>query len=120
MKACSLKNLATRECVPCHGGIQPLRGVALRNLLKGLGCGWKAVKTHHLEKEFKFKDFKSALAFTNRLGALAEKQGHHPDIHLAWGRVRIILWTHAVGGLTDNDFVLAAKIERVKRAGARY
>ena len=118
MKACSIKNLATRACVPCHGGVQRLRGVALRNLRKGLGRGWTAVKTHHLEKEFGFKDFKSALAFTNRVGALAEKQGHHPDMYLAWGRVRILLWTHAVGGVTENDFVLAARIERVKRIDA--
>ncbi len=92
-----------------------LKGVALKNLVKGLGRGWKLVQGHHLEKEFKFKDFKSALAFTNRVGDLAEAQGHHPDIHLAWGKVRITTWTHAIDGLTESDFVLAAKIERLKR-----
>jgi 4a-hydroxytetrahydrobiopterin dehydratase len=115
MKACSLKDLATRECVPCRGGVPPLKGAALRNLLRGLGRGWKAVKGHHLEKEFQFKDFKQALAFTNRVGALAEEQGHHPDIYLAWGKVRVTTWTHSIDGLTESDFVLAAKIERLKR-----
>ncbi len=92
-----------------------LKGVALKNLVKGLGRGWKLVQGHHLEKEFKFKDFKSALAFTNRVGDLAEAQGHHPDIFLAWGKVGITTWTHAIDGLTESDFVLAAKIERLKR-----
>lgn len=92
-----------------------LKGVPLQNLLKGLGRAWRVVKGHHLEKEFKFKDFKQALAFTNRVGALAEEQGHHPDIHLAWGKVRVTIWTHAIDGLTENDFVLAAKIEGIKR-----
>jgi len=115
MKACSLTDLATRECAPCRGGVPALKGTPLRNLLKGLGRGWRVVKGHHLEKEFKFTDFKSALAFTNRVGNLAEGQGHHPDIYLAWGKVRITTWTHAIDGLTEGDFVLAAKIERLKR-----
>jgi len=92
--------------------------LALRRLVKGLGRDWKAVKDHHLEKEFEFKDFKSALAFTNRVGEVAEEQGHHPDIHLAWGRARVVLWTHAVEGLTQNDFILASKIEGLSRPGS--
>ena len=92
-----------------------LQGAPLRNLLKGLGRGWKVVQGHHLEKEFRFTDFKTALAFTNRVGDVAEAQGHHPDIHLAWGQVRITVWTHAIDGLTESDFVLAAKIERLAK-----
>ena len=106
------------ECVPCHGGTAPLRGAALRSLLRSLGHGWKTVEDHRLEKEFKFDDFKSALAFTNRVGEVAEEQGHHPDIHLAWGRARVVLWTHAVEGLTQNDFILASKIEGLSRPGS--
>jgi 4a-hydroxytetrahydrobiopterin dehydratase len=115
MKACTLRSLATKECAPCRGGIPPLKGAKLKDLLKGLGHGWEAVRSHHLEKEFKFEDFKSALAFTNRVGDLAEEQGHHPDIYLAWGKVRVTIWTHAIDGLTEGDFVLAAKIERLKK-----
>jgi 4a-hydroxytetrahydrobiopterin dehydratase len=113
MKKCSLKELAKKGCVPCEGGVPRLKGTALKDFQAGLGHGWKVVKGHQLEKEFKFKDFKSALAFTNRLGKLAEKENHHPDIALAWGKVGVSLWTHAIGGLSENDFVLAAKIENL-------
>ena len=115
MKACTLNSLAGKECVPCRGGVPALEGAALKAFLKGLGRGWATVKDHHLEKEYQFKDFKSALAFTNRVGDLAEEQGHHPDIHLAWGKVRVTIWTHAIDGLTESDFVLAAKIEQTAR-----
>jgi 4a-hydroxytetrahydrobiopterin dehydratase len=116
MNTCKLDDLARRKCVPCHGGIAPLKGAELKQYLQALGGDWKAVKNHHLEKEFKFKDFKSALAFTNKIGALAERQGHHPDLYLAWGKVRVTIWTHAVDGVTESDFVLAAKIESLKRS----
>lgn len=106
-----MKELAKKECVPCIGDVPPLKGAALKRLQKQLLRKWKVVKSHHLEKEFKFKNFKQALAFVNRVGELAEDQGHHPDIYLAWGLVRITIWTHAVDGLTESDFVLAAKIE---------
>jgi 4a-hydroxytetrahydrobiopterin dehydratase len=78
-----------------------------------LGGGWSCVDEHHLEKEYRFKDFRQALAFTNRVGELAESVGHHPDIHLAWGKVRLTIWTHKVDGLTESDFVLAAKADRL-------
>jgi 4a-hydroxytetrahydrobiopterin dehydratase len=105
--------LANLKCVSCQDGGSSLRGAALRALSRALGHQWKIVKGHHLEKEFKFKDFKTALAFTNRVGALAEKQGHHPDIYLAWGKVKVTIWTHSAGGLTESDFVLAARIEKL-------
>ncbi len=101
--------------MPCKGGVPVLKGAALKALQKSLGTGWEVTKGHHLEREFTFKDFKSALAFTNRIGNLAEEQGHHPDIYLAWGKVRVTIWTHAVDGLTESDFVLAAKIEGIKQ-----
>ncbi len=116
IEACSLEDLARKECVPCKGGVPPLKGAALKNLLQGLGRDWKVIHGHHLEKEFKFKDFQEALDFTNKVGQVAEAQGHHPDIYLAWGKVKITLWTHKIDGLTESDFVLAAKIEQLARA----
>ncbi len=74
---------------------------------------WKVVNEHHLERIFTFPDFKRALIFTNKVGGLAEEQGHHPDILLAWGKVAITIWTHKIDGLTESDFVLAAKIDRL-------
>ncbi len=108
-----MSELAEKECVPCKGGVPPLKGDALKKLATELGSGWNVVNEHHLEKEFKFKDFKDALAFTNRVGHLAEAQNHHPDIYLAWGQVRTTLWTHKIDGLTESDFVMAAKIQKL-------
>ncbi len=105
--------LAEKECVPCKGGVLPLKGDRLANLANQLDNGWGIVGEHHLEKEYKFKDFREALAFTNRVGDLAEAQGHHPDIYLAWGRVRLTVWTHKIDGLTESDFVLAAKADKL-------
>jgi 4a-hydroxytetrahydrobiopterin dehydratase len=103
--------LAERECLPCKGGTPPLRGQALAVLAGQLGGGWTVVAEHHLEKEFSFANFREALDFTNRIGALAEAQGHHPDIYLAWGKVKATIWTHKVDGLTESDFVFAAKVD---------
>jgi len=106
-----MNELAAKECVPCKGGVPPLEGQRLEELQKQLGNDWKVVGGHHLEKEFTFKNFREALAFTNQVGELAEAQNHHPDIFLAWGKVKITIWTHKINGLTESDFVLAAKIE---------
>ena len=103
--------LAARRCVPCRGDTPPLRGDALAKLLAELGGGWRAVDEHHLEKEYRFKDFADALAFVNRVGALAEEQQHHPDLVLTWGKVRVAIWTHKIDGLTESDFVFAAKTD---------
>ena len=105
-------SLAEKHCVPCRGGVDPLKGEALASLAR-LVEGWVVVKEHHIEKGFVFPDFKSALDFTNRIGAIAEEEGHHPDIHLSWGKVRVEIWTHKIDGLTESDFVLAAKIDAV-------
>lgn len=104
-------DLASRSCVPCKGGVPPLEGKDVEQLLKELGGGWQAQNEHHLEKEYKFKNFVEALDFTNKVGAIAEEQGHHPDIYLTWGKVRLTIWTHAIDGLTESDFVLAAKAD---------
>ncbi len=106
-------DLAQKACVPCRGGVPPLAGPELADLEAALGGGWRAVDEHHLEKAFGFEDFRSALDFTNRVGELAEEQGHHPDIYLSWGRVRTQIWTHKIDGLTESDFILAAKIDEL-------
>ena len=108
--ACSLN---AKKCVPCQGGIEPLKGQQLADYLQQLGADWTLIEEHHIEEEFKFKNFKEALAFTNKVGELAESQGHHPDIFLAWGKVKVTLWTHKIGGLHENDFIMAAKIENL-------
>ena len=106
-------DLASRSCVPCRGGVPPLPAAEIERLLAELGPnGWRAVETHHLEKEYRFPDFAQALAFVDRVGAIAEQEGHHPDLFLAWGKVRITIWTHKIDGLTESDFVLAAKADR--------
>ena len=107
-----MNDLASKDCVPCKGGVAPLKGEALAGLLKQLD-GWAAAAEHHLEKTYKFTDFATALAFVNRVGALAEQQGHHPDILLAWGRATITIWTHKIDGLTESDFVFAAKCDQL-------
>jgi 4a-hydroxytetrahydrobiopterin dehydratase len=107
-----MNELAEKECVPCKGGVPPLKGKALQDLSTKLGDGWRVVQEHHLEREFTFKNFREALDFTNRVGEVAESQNHHPDIYLAWGKVKVTIWTHKIDGLTESDFVLAAKIQQ--------
>jgi 4a-hydroxytetrahydrobiopterin dehydratase len=105
------QTLANEKCIPCSGGVPALKGKELEALTRTLGGNWRVIDQHHLEKEFTFPDFAQALAFTNRVGAIAEAEGHHPDIYLAWGKVRVTIWTHKVDGLTRADFVLAAKAD---------
>lgn len=107
-----MSDLASKTCVPCRGGVPPLKGKDLEGFLKQVP-GWKAVKEHHITKDFTFPDFAQALAFVNKVGAVAEEQGHHPDILLSWGKAEITTWTHKIDGLTESDFILAAKIDRV-------
>lgn len=108
-----MNELASKECVPCKGGVPPLKGDDLQGLLSQLGNEWQVIDEHHLEKDYKFPNFREALNFTNRVGELAEEQGHHPDIYLAWGKVKITVWTHKINGLTESDFVFAAKSDAV-------
>jgi len=103
--------LAEQTCIPCKGGIPPLLGEEIQKLLAQLDA-WDAVKEHHLTKTYRFRNFAEALSFVNRVGNLAEQQGHHPDLYLAWGKVRVEIWTHKVDGLTESDFIFAAKCDR--------
>jgi 4a-hydroxytetrahydrobiopterin dehydratase len=107
------RNLASMECVPCRGGVPPMEHDEIETYLADLGNGWQVVDDHHLEKEYTFKNFREAHDFTNRVGELAESVGHHPDIQLAWGRVKLTVWTHKIDGLFSADFVFAAKADAV-------
>ena len=107
-----MSDLASKTCVPCRGGVPPLKGAELHSLSHQLP-NWNVIDEHHIIRKFTFPDFQQALDFVNRVGAVAEEQGHHPDIFLAWGKVEITLWTHAVNGLTESDFIMAAKIDQI-------
>jgi 4a-hydroxytetrahydrobiopterin dehydratase len=107
-------SLSEKDCVPCRGGVPPLPADEVAKYL-GQVDGWQVVDNHHLTKTFKLADFKEALAFVNRIGAMAEAQGHHPDIYLAWGQVRVDVWTHKINGLTESDFVFAAKCDVLRQ-----
>jgi 4a-hydroxytetrahydrobiopterin dehydratase len=106
-------DLASRRCVPCRKGTPPLGPDAVAALLPALPA-WEAPGGSRLARTFRFRDFAGALAFANRVGALAEAEDHHPDLHLSWGRVRVEFRTHAAGGLTENDFVMAAKVDALE------
>ena len=107
-----MSGLAEKTCIPCRGGVPPLTAGEIRPL-EGQVPEWQVVNDHHLERHFTFPDFKTALRFVNQVGTVAEEQGHHPDILLAWGKVGITIWTHKINGLTDSDFILAAKLDRL-------
>ncbi len=104
-------SLADKDCIPCKGGIEPLKGESLQVLCEQLQNDWQLIEDHHLEKSYKFKNFAQALEFTNKVGNLAEIQGHHPDIYLAWGKVKLTVWTHKINGLQESDFIFAAKAD---------
>jgi len=105
-----MAGLADRQCVPCKGEVPPLTAAEIAPLLAQID-GWRVVDNHHLEKQYKLKDFVQALALVNRIGAIAEEQTHHPDLFLAWGRVGVTIWTHKINGLTESDFIFAAKCD---------
>ena len=105
-------SLAEKHCVPCRGGVPALQGEALESMKAQLP-DWQVVDGHHLTRSFTFPDFKTALDFVNRAGAVAEEEGHHPDLLLSWGKVDVKTWTHKIDGLTESDFILAAKIDRL-------
>jgi 4a-hydroxytetrahydrobiopterin dehydratase len=111
-------SLEEKTCVPCRGGVPPLKGKELSQIHQQLPewADWAVVNEHHITRKFTFPDFKQALAFVNRVGHVAEEQGHHPDILLKWGSAEITLWTHKIDGLTESDFIMAAKIDREFRA----
>ncbi len=108
-----MSDLANKKCIPCRIGAPTLNEDEIKELIKELKEGWEVIDNKKLKKTYKFKDFKEALEFTNKVGKLAEEEGHHPVIHLSWGKVVLELWTHKIGGLHENDFILAAKIDKI-------
>jgi 4a-hydroxytetrahydrobiopterin dehydratase len=108
-----MSELATLECVPCRGGVPPLKGEQIKALLSQLQ-GWEVVEEHHLLKSFKTSNFIAAQDLATKIGELAESQGHHPDICFGWGYCDVKIWTHKIDGLTESDFILAAKIDQIQ------
>ncbi len=108
-----MDELASKDCVPCRGGVPPLKGADLEELHRQVPA-WDLVEEHHLRREFRFKNFREALDFVNQVGELAEEQGHHPDIAFGWGRAELTIFTHKIDGLTESDFVFAAKVDRLQ------
>ena len=106
------QDLAERHCKPCKGNVPPMKGEDLAAYRKQLGEGWDVIGEHHLEKEFKRKDWREAVALTNKIAELADQEDHHPDVVLSYGKVKVTLWTHKINGLSENDFILAAKIDQ--------
>ena len=106
-------SLADNECVPCRGGIPPVEPAKAQELLEQLDQGWALNSDGHLERAYSFKNFSEALDFVNKVGSIAEEQGHHPDLYLAWGKCKVEIWTHKIQGLTESDFFFAAKADRV-------
>lgn len=102
-------DLAQKKCAPCEGGMEPLAKEAASELSKKV-VGWELHDAIQIKKKFKFKDFKEAMSFVNRVAEIADGEGHHPDIHIYYNRVELLLTTHAIGGLSENDFIMAAKI----------
>lgn len=104
--------LSEKRCVPCRGGVPPLTNEEIEPLIKQLS-GWAVDKNSKITKEFKFKNFKEAVAFVNSITKIAEEEGHHPDLYVSYGKVIVHIWTHKINGLTESDFILAAKIDKI-------
>ena len=104
--------LAEKQCVPCTGDVEPLKGPEIRDLLGELGDDWALNERGHLERTYTFPDFTQAMGFASEIGLIADLEGHHPDLHVAWGRCTVEIWTHAIAGLSESDFILAAKTQR--------
>ncbi|MBW2731143.1 MAG: 4a-hydroxytetrahydrobiopterin dehydratase [Deltaproteobacteria bacterium] len=106
-----MNTLGEKHCIPCSGKTPRLASAQIEALRPQLHEAWRVMEDHHLTREYSMADFKSALAFVNDVGGLAEEEGHHPDLFFAWGKVKITLFTHAIDGLSEADFILAAKID---------
>lgn len=106
-------DLASKHCVPCEGGTKPLAKEKIQKYLAVLTIPWEVLEDKKIRHEFKFKDFKQAIEFVNKVAKLAQEEGHHPDIHIFFNKVKLELWTHAIDGLSENDFILAAKINNL-------
>ena len=106
--------LVNKSCIPCQGGVPPLATKVIEGLLRELGNGWILNETGHLYKKYLFKNFIEAMSFSNKVAEIAEKENHHPDLKIRWGACAVEIWTHKINGLTESDFILAAKIEAIQ------
>lgn len=106
-------DLHEKKCIPCQGGIPPLTPQEIEPYMEQIHDDWALIADHHIERVFSFNDFKNALEFVNKAGAICEQEDHHADFELSWGRVKIMIWTHKIDGLNEADFILAAKIDNV-------
>ena len=109
----TVMDLSKKKCVPCEGGIQVLDKVKVNEYKKYIQAGWSVTSNKKLSREYSFPDYKRTMDFVNRVADLAEKEGHHPVLHVFYSKVIIELWTHAIGGLSENDFILASKIDKL-------
>lgn len=109
-------SLAEQKCVPCRGGVPPMAQELVQALLRELAAGWRLNAAGHLERAYAFENFAQAMAFANKVADIAEGEGHHPDLHIAWGMCKVEIWTHKISGLTESDFYLAAKADRAFEA----
>lgn len=109
------KSLTQRHCKPCEGDMLPMKGEDLAQYRKQLGSTWNVLGEHHMEKEFKRKDWRQSADLVCRIADLADQENHHPDILLQYGKVKVTLWTHKINGLSENDFILAAKIDELTK-----
>ena len=112
-----MSELSSKSCVPCAGGVPPLSESERERLLPQLDGEWQVVEGHHLERTLRFDDFMGALEMANKVGELAEEEGHHPDLLVRWGELGVKIWTHKIDGLTESDFILAAKVDRLAERG---
>ncbi len=111
-------DLAEQKCIPCRGGVPPLAKDRAQVLLRELDDGWRLNADDHLERAYAFENFAQAMAFANKVAEVAEDEGHHPDLHIAWGMCKLEIWTHKISGLTESDFYLAAKADRAFKTPA--
>ena len=107
-------SLSAKDCVPCKGGVPPLSEEESGAFLSQINDDWEVIENHHLTRTWTFPDFANAMDFTNSLGRICEEQGHHADFELGWGKVVAVIYTHKIDGLTESDFVLAAKFDEVR------
>ncbi len=106
-------SLHSEKCIPCEGGIPPLNSTEIKSLERHLNTDWNVIEEHHLQRSWNFDDFAAALEFLNRAGEICEEEFHHADFELGWGRVKVMIWTHKIDGLTESDFILASKIDQL-------
>lgn len=107
-------SLSDKHCIPCQGGVPPLNQQEISQLLVQLTGNWQINEVGHLTKSYSFHNFIDAMHFANQIAQIAEEEAHHPDLTIAWGKCAVEIWTHKINGLTESDFILAAKIEAIK------